>query len=1004
MDYTIYAFWNGTAIYDVLNSVVLVTGGAQGDAYRQLMISVALVAIFVSLGVGLARLRATDTATAFMALTFFYGIFFLPTVTVYIDDVRKNQNYTVSNVPLGLALFGSVTSHIGWWLTETYETYFTAVDDEKFSHYGFLFGNRLVEELPMQEFMDPRNRHNMTEFVKNCVNPELVDNPAALTALVKSNDVWQFLSGATAGFSLNPGRITMYVPSSGTATAVPCSGTGSAVELLGADGLADALTQLTYLGNRLHPGNATAASTIDTQVSNFESTLLGITRNAQETLRHYSMINMLRNASEQQGAIFASTAAAAQLNTSYLTMKTVAEGALPKLRNMIEIMIYAVFPIVFLIVIAAGALGGKVLTMYAMTAIWIHLWAPLYAVINSIMFNASRDAMNQVTGGTGGTIENMSHLLQMTVSDQGMAGLMVISVPAIALAIVKGGAVAMSGVVNSLMSPAQSAAARVGSEVGMGNVSSGRVQWGGATFDSSVTRRGNFTTEEMGSFKAHYDSGGNLMSVSGGAASIGGEASQARQRVASAGREVASTQQQVAEKLTQLTSALEQSDQFRATRAMQEALSTTGGRNMEAMGGGQTSSAQIGTTTQTNRMGTVAAQDKTDALRMEGGVGTQGTGSASGFHGGNGKPAGAIGGSGPALLRAAHLLGMIKGGLTGSTQESDNFRQQMENLNSLDGAKRSEAQNFMRNASGFFMRTAGEMKDSSTREAMYNLASSLKDSVSASERLSQSISDAQKAGVNVSDTSAFSANAKVNSETAAVLAALQAAGKDTSPPNVFAAMAGAQRAPVQEAAHLANAIPQSGSGFDAVAPAPQTPDALRASAAPGVSNAAAMYMGDVQAANAGYGGQVRDEMLEKAGFTPEQRVSAGAAIARAQAGLVAMNGEMQTQMQQARAMLGAQSAAMAIVQQEMESRGQNFNMDQGDLRSRVADYGAQILNASQNDPVLRDILAGNGAMPAGGSANYSSEDLAAIQARSGVTPRPKDEGKNLGRVSDVIAP
>ncbi|MFN3544766.1 MAG: conjugal transfer protein TraG N-terminal domain-containing protein [Thiobacillus sp.] len=641
------------------------------------------------------------------------------------------------------------------------------------------------------------------------------------------------------------------------------------------------------------------------------------------------------------------------------------------------------------------------LTMYAMTAIWIHLWAPLYAVINSIMFNTSRDAMNQVTGGTGGTIENMSHLLQMTVSDQGMAGLMVISVPAIALAIVKGGAVAMSGVVNSLMSPAQSAAARVGSEVGMGNVSAGRVQWGGATFDSSVTRRGNFTTEEMGGFKAHYDSGGSLMSVSGGAASIGGEASQARQRVASAGREVASTQQQVAEKLTQLTSALEQSDQFRATRAMQEALSTTGGRNMEAMGGGQTSSAQIGTTTQTNRMGTVAAQDKTDALRMEGGIGTTGTGGATGLSGGPGKSGGALGGGGPAWMRALHLMGMAKGGLMASTQEADNFRQQMENLNSLDGAKRSEAQNFMRNASGFFMRTAGEMKDSSTREAMYNLASSLKDSVSASERLSQSISDAQKAGINVSDTSGFSANARVNSETAAVLAAT---GGDTNPAAVFAAMAGAQRAPVQEAAHLANAIPQSGSGFDAVAPAPQTPDALRASAAPGVSNAAAMYMGDVQAANAGYGGQVRDEMLEKAGFTPEQRVSAGAAIARAQAGLVAMNGEMQTQMQQARAMLGAQSAAMAIVQQEMESRGQNFNMDQGDLRSRVADYGAQILNASQNDPVSRDVLANNGAMPAGRSANYSSEDLAAIQARSGVTPRPKDEGKNLGRVSDVIAP
>lgn len=489
MEQTIYAYWNGKAIYDILNAVVLVTGGSAGGAYAQLMAAIALLALLVTTGVAIARVRGENMMTMFIALTFFYGIFFVPKTTVYIDDVRLGHNYHVENVPLGLALFGGVTSKVGYWLTNAYETYFTSVDDEKFSHYGFLFGTRVADELPKTTFRNQTFEQNVRQFIISCVNPELDENPAKINVMVKSTDMWQFITGAApGGIVLNPGRITPYInPTSGVVSTLPCTGGGSAVTQLQIDAALDTISVLQLFGKRLFPGESNTHYHPDV-IASAEQMMLGISRTAQETVLHYASINSLREVNEDKSTIFAATMAAAQQEQSYKVMRILAEGALPKIRNFIEGLIYAVFPIVFLIVIAAGPLGGKVLTAYAMTAVWVQLWAPLYAVINSFMTELSSKAMTTMTEGLGGTIEYIPHMMSMSASDLAIAGLMTISVPAIALAVVKGGAVAMSGVVNSLMSPGQGAAAKTGGEVGLGNISVGRVAAGGADLRGDTTK------------------------------------------------------------------------------------------------------------------------------------------------------------------------------------------------------------------------------------------------------------------------------------------------------------------------------------------------------------------------------------------------------------------------------------------------------------------------------------------------------------------------------------
>jgi conjugal transfer mating pair stabilization protein TraG len=519
MENIIYSYWNASLINDVLNAVVLVTGGANEGAFQKVAHSVALIAFLVAAGTGLARLRGNDMVMALFGLGFFYGVLFLPKTTAYIVDVRTGFNYSVDNVPYGLVVFGATTSHIGKWLTETYETNFTSVEDEKFSKTGMVFGQRLVEGMVTNEITEPRIVENTQVFTRDCINPEFLDNLAMLNKLTKAKNAWKFINGTDGGgFSVNPGRITSYTNHVGINFMTDCQ---SALILNGEDVVGDETATddslitkwLDQLGIKLEPNDPTPEATIRGQLPTFNTSILTASQTAQEIAAHYVTINLLRHASENSTGIIAATLAAQASESSYATMKMIAEGALPKLRNLIEALVYSVFPIIILLIIAAGQKGGKVAGTYLMTMVWVQLWAPLYAIINSFSSTNFANAALKVTASDGGaTIGNMTTLLSMSVSEQAMAGLLTISVPAIALALVKGGEMAMSGVVSSLMSPAQSMAAKMGGEAGLGSYSGGQVQWGNVNMQNSTvgnTSAGNIgigTTQVGGSTLSNRNS------------------------------------------------------------------------------------------------------------------------------------------------------------------------------------------------------------------------------------------------------------------------------------------------------------------------------------------------------------------------------------------------------------------------------------------------------------------------------------------------------------------
>lgn len=501
--YTFYAYWNGEQVTAVLNAIALIMNG---DDYMGLIKAISVVGILVAAGTALVRMRGEEPLGYFIMFSLFYGTLFVPKTTVTVQDLRTANVYTVANVPLGVAFFAAETSHIGKWLTEAFETNFTAVDDLKFEKNGLAFGARLVEQLQAVKVTTPSLQQDLILFVKNCVNPELLDNPGALNELVRSNELWAFIGG-TGSFSLNPGRSTLV---NGAALSCGGAGGGGAYQQLSAALAVEANGAAADLGKRVNPGHPNANTIILSQIPAIEGVMMNVSRTAQEAIKQGMVMNLMRdsqttiaqlqgNANASQVALAVSMAEQSSV-VSYASMAKIAQGALPILRNGVELIVIAVFPIVFILVIVAGAKAGMVLRSYVMSALWVQLWAPLYAVINFMLTKSHNAEILGVADG-GNTLLNMGSISQLTLSDQSIAGLLTVAVPMIALALVKGGEVAMSGVTSSIMSPAQGAAQKAGDSVGQGNVNAGNVSWGN-------TNAGNMSMGNWGSGNSSFNNAG----------------------------------------------------------------------------------------------------------------------------------------------------------------------------------------------------------------------------------------------------------------------------------------------------------------------------------------------------------------------------------------------------------------------------------------------------------------------------------------------------------------
>lgn len=520
--YTIYAYFNSEQIQAILNSVVMLVGssGVNGD-YLSIIRVAAMMGLLMAVCYGFVRARGEDAAQYLLMVALFYSTLFVPRVTVSIEEhggAGAGAPIVVDNVPLGLAFFASTTSHIGYWLADTTETFFALPDTSlRLSTHGLMGGVRALRLAQSAAVPDPVLAQDLINFMRDCINPELAMTPAYVNSLLTSTNIWNDL-GPTGIGVLNPGRM---VTLSGALGAQACD---VAYSTTLSPLIAPAATsEFARIAKMLSP-NASAA-TANTMLGSLlpaaEGLIMTASASTTEAIRQRMMLNMFNDTSASLAQIMndpsaAQTAmgaamAASSANASYSVMAKLAQETLPLVRNSIELVVIGVFPIVLILIIIAGSKGGVVLRSYVMTMLWVQLWAPLYAIVNYVGTMAGAKSLKAALAGVDGvSVVNAAQLLNTTISAEAIAGMLTISVPMIALAIVKGGEVAMSGIVSGITGTANSAASTAGGQVGLGNVSMGNTSWGNVQANNSSANGTNnafaYTDNNRGEVKTPYGS------------------------------------------------------------------------------------------------------------------------------------------------------------------------------------------------------------------------------------------------------------------------------------------------------------------------------------------------------------------------------------------------------------------------------------------------------------------------------------------------------------------
>lgn len=493
--YTIYAYFNAQQIQGVLNAIVMLvgSGGVDGD-YLSIVRVASMLGLFVAVTLGFVKARGEDAGQYLVLMAIFYSVLFVPRVSVTIEEKGGSSAgapIVVANVPLGLAFFASTTSHIGYWLTERTETFFALPNAElKLSKHGMLGGARALREAQNSAMPDPVLAQDMINFMRECINPELVASAATLNSILKSTNLW-------ADFAplVNPARLVVLA---GGVGATSCK---TAYDVTIGTRLAPAATsELQRLARIISPEAtpAMANTILGSMLPGAEGMMMTASASAAEGIKQRMMINMLNDTSSNMAQVMndpvaAQTAlgtaiASSNANSAYRVMAKLASETLPMARNAIELVILGVFPIVLLLIIVAGTKGGALLRSYVMTMLWVQLWAPLYAIVNYVGTMAHvRTGKAALAGIDGIAIANAAAFANTAISAEAVAGMLTIAVPMIALALVKGGEVATAGIASSLTGGANTAAQSAGAQVGSGNVQMGNVSWGNVSTNNTAS-------------------------------------------------------------------------------------------------------------------------------------------------------------------------------------------------------------------------------------------------------------------------------------------------------------------------------------------------------------------------------------------------------------------------------------------------------------------------------------------------------------------------------------
>lgn len=447
MNFEIYAYWNTTELVNVFNAIAAITGSGDFNGLLRTLALVVIICLVVAVLAG--KSRQEDFWRWVVMLAVMHGMLLVPKSNVLIvDRTGTNPAQVVGNVPIGLAALAHGTSKIGDWLTTAFESVFSLPDDVQLRKTGTLFGHRVMLERLGTQFASPVLMRNLDEFYRECVVPDLATGQINPDALAKTENIWQEFSNTNPGLLVT---IADYNDPSATNTVNCPSAYGALTTQLNLD--ANSVLGLKAQGLFPEMSMAAAKTALSNALTNTQqffapsaSATPVLDQIKQGALCNYIIDAPARVAAQIGDAaqVQQATATAAGIRSfksATTSMYSVAMSGMPKFRNAVEMIAYAVFPLIVIIVVVAGQHAGTFLKGYVGSLLWVQLWPPLYAVMNYMMNLKTKSAVGSMVAanGNGYLSCNLTNWLGSTaVDDMNVAAYLTLAIPVIAWGLVQG--------------------------------------------------------------------------------------------------------------------------------------------------------------------------------------------------------------------------------------------------------------------------------------------------------------------------------------------------------------------------------------------------------------------------------------------------------------------------------------------------------------------------------------------------------------------------------------
>ncbi len=546
--FELFTLGGGTYLVDLLNAVAAITGGGAYVMLAQIAGVGGLAWVLFRTAFGGSWKDNAKWVLLFVAV---WGAMIVPKTTVRVVD-RLDPALApavVANVPIGLALFASLTSQVGDGLTRLTEQAFTLPNDLAYQRHGLIFGARLAAKATRLEVTDAVFARNLRNYARQCVFHALLLGHVSADNLRESTDLWTLVTAAgTPSAGASPARMVEFATRTAGGTVdreiVTCL---DAAGRLNAQWTAELARAGTVFGRRLFPGAATdalARAELLAALPAAHGFLIGASRSAAEIMRQQMTLNAVHAAGEQWAAeagnaaalrAYTEARAEAQTVSAYRAIGRQAETWVPLLKIVFECLYIGAFPMAVLLMLTPA--GAAIFRSYVTGLVWLQSWGPLYAILHRISMGEAAERMSAAAMMPGGDV-GISLVAQAGIravaSDVAvMSGYLSMSVPFLAAALAYGLSKA-TVLATSVLAVGQDAASSAAHEGTTGNIALASTAYDTHRFATLEGRQIRTSAHVDADRHAGYTPGGALFTVTGDGTAVA-DASAATSRIPAAG-------------------------------------------------------------------------------------------------------------------------------------------------------------------------------------------------------------------------------------------------------------------------------------------------------------------------------------------------------------------------------------------------------------------------------------------------------------------------------------